>query len=147
MATPANRLTSANRYRVEIDGMPQISATQATLPDVKANLHQHQAGNQRAAEYGPSTYEVSEFSFRHATGKANVDRALLEWFRAFNVDGVVDKRNARVVVFDHAGRVPLRTYELRNCCPASFKPEEHAGNSTNTAEFNFSLQPEDFDIV
>ena len=147
MATPQNRITSANRYRVEIDGMPLIFATQATLPEFKASLHQHQPGNTTNPEYGPSTFTVSEFTFRHATGKNNVDRALMDWVRAFNVDGIEDKRNARVVVYAHNGRVPIRTYELRNCCPISFKPEDHAGNSDNTAEFSFGLQPEDFDLV
>lgn len=147
MATPQNRITSANRYRVEIDGMPVIFATRADLPDIKANLHDHQAGNEMSKEYGPSSYEVSEFTFTHATGKNNVDRALLVWFNLFNKEGVADKRNARVVVYDHTGRIPFRTYQLSNCCPSSFKPEQHAGNSNDTATFTFGLQPEDFDII
>jgi phage tail-like protein len=147
MATPQGRITSANRYRVEIDGIGTISATQADVPELKANLHQHQAGNQRAPEHNPSTYEVGEFSFQHATAKGNVDVQLVEWFRLVHVEGVVIKRNVRVVVFDHTGRLALRTYELRDCLPTQFKPQQHAGKSTDTAEFSFSLQPEDFDIV
>jgi hypothetical protein len=147
MSTPQNRITSANRYRVEIDGLPTIYATQADLPEKKAGLHEHQAGTQVLPEYGPSTVTISEFTFRHATGKNNVDRSLMIWFNSFNIDGLPDKRSARVVQYDHTGRVPLRTYELFNCCPSSYKPEQLAGKSNDTAEFSFSLQPEDFDII
>jgi hypothetical protein len=145
--TPQSRITSANRYRIEIDFMPEIFATQADLPEKKANLHEHQPGTQTHPEYGASTVTVGEFSFRHATGKNNVDRALDQWFNRFHREGIEDKRNARVVVYDHTGRIPLRTYQMRNCCPTTFKGEPHEGRSTDTSEFSFTLQPEDWDLV
>lgn len=145
--TPQSRITSANRYRVEIDGFPAINATNATIPETTATLHKHQAGNQRAPQHGPATYEVGEFSFRHATGQGNIDVALAEWFRRVHVDGVVDKRNARLVIFDHTGRTPLRTWLLLSCLPTSIKPEDHEGESDRTSEFTFAIKPEDFRLL
>lgn len=147
MATPQSRITSSNRYRVEIDGFPVIYATNADIPEKRANLHTHQAGNQRNPEYGPSTYTVGEFTFRHATAKGNIDVLLDDWFNRVHRLGIDDKRNARVVIYDHSGRTPLRTWALRNCCPSNIKAGDHAGDSNDTSDFSFSLQPEDADLL
>lgn len=146
MSTPQNRITSANRYRVEIDGLPVIYATNASIPEVTATLHKHQPGNQMNPTHGPSTFEVGEFTFRHATGQGNVDVQLVQWFRRVHSQGINEKRNARLVIFDHTGRRPIRTWELRDCLPMSVKPEDHEGETDKTSEFTFTLKPEDFDL-
>lgn len=139
--------TSANRYRVEIDGFPQIFATNADIPEKRANLHTHQAGNQRNPDYGASTYNVGEFTFRQATAKGNLEVLMDDWFNRVHRVGIEDKRNARVVIFDHTGRTPLRTWQLSNCLITQIKPGDHAGDSNDTSEFSFTLQPEDADLI
>lgn len=146
MATPQSKITSANRYKVEIDGIGTIYATNATLPEITATLHKHQSGNQRAPTHGPATYEVGDFSFRHATAQGNIDVQLYEWWRRVHKLGEVDKRNARLVHYDHTGRVVLRTWQLSNCLPLSIKPEDHEGESDRTSEFTFTIKPEDFQV-
>lgn len=146
MSTPQNRITSAAKYRIEIDGLPVIYATEADLPGKKANLHTHQPGNQVNPVYGPSTIEVEEFTFKHATGQGNVDVQMDAWFDRFH-QGLDTKRNARLVIFDKTGRTPIRTWEMLNCCPTMVKPESHSGNSTDTSLFSFTLQPEQARII
>lgn len=147
MSTPFSRLTSANRYKVEIDGFPSIHATSADIPEVTANLHTHQAGNQRSPTYGPAHFSVGEFTFRHATAQGNVDVLLMDWWRRVNRLGLVEKRNARVVIFDHTGRTPVRTWLLRDCLPKNVKAGDHAGDSDATSDFSFTLQPEDAELL
>lgn len=133
--------TSAAKYRVEIDGMPVIYATNAELPEKRANLHTHQPGNQLSATHGSATIQFGEFTFRHATGDGEVDRRMDRWFEDFHA-GRDAKRNARLVIFDRTGRTPLRTWEMIDCLPVMVKPEDHAGDSDRTSEFSFTLQPE-----
>ncbi|HEY9286264.1 MAG TPA: phage tail protein [Pyrinomonadaceae bacterium] len=147
MSTPARRFTSANRYKVEIDGFPAIFATSASIPETTGTLHKHQAGNETAPTFGPATWEVGEFSFRHATAQGNVDVQLSEWFLRVHEQGVVDKRNARLVIYSHDGRTPLRTWQLNNCLPTSIKPEDHEGESDRTSEFTFAIKPERFRLL
>lgn len=138
--------TPASKFRVEIDGFPTIYATQADLPEKRAELHRHQPGNQRSPEYGPSSVTVGEFTFRHATGHGNVDLLMMRWFDNFH-SGLEGKRNARCVIYDAAGRTPVRTWEMLNCCPTMVRPENHAGNSNDVSEFSFTLQPEDARLI
>lgn len=147
MVTPQSRITSSNRFKVEIDGFPAIYATSATIPETTATLHKHQAGNQTSPTHGPATFEVGEFSFRHAHGQGNVDVQLSEWFLRCHELGQVDKRNARLVIFAHNGRTPIRTWQLFDCLPTSIKPEDHEGESDRTSEFTFALKPERFRLL
>lgn len=140
-------ITSANRFRVEIDGFPTIWATNADIPEKRANLHQHQPGNVRNPEYGASTFNVGEFTFRQATGKSNVEVMMDDWFNRVHELGVEDKRNARVVIFDKTGRTPLRTWQMDNCLITQIKPGDHAGDSNDTSDFSFTLQPENARLV
>jgi len=138
--------TSASRYLVEIDGFEKIYATKATLPSYKHTPHTHQPGNQRMPEHGVGNFEVEAFSFSHATGNGQVDRQVYSWMKGVE-KGLDDKRNARVVIFDKTGRTPLRTIELIGCLPTMFQQEELSGDSSDTAEFSFELQPDELKYV
>ncbi len=139
-------ITSASKYRIEIDGFPVIHATKATLPAKKHTPHTHQPGNQRLPDHGPSNVEIEEFTFEHATGNGNVDRLFDAWLE--NVTAGLDfKRNARCVIFDRTGRTPLRTWEMQGCLPTSIKPEDHTGGSNDTSLFSFSLQPDNARLI
>ena len=146
MATPANRLGSAARYKIEIDGFPTIYADNADLPEATAKPHSYQAGNELVPRFGPATYTVGEFVFRHATALGNVDVLMAQWFKDFH-RGAQGKKNARCIFYGPDRRTPLRTYEMLDCFPTAVKPEEHAGDSEETSRFSFTLQPEDFNLV
>jgi hypothetical protein len=139
-------ITSASKYRVEINGFPVIKASKATLGAKKHTPHKHQSGNVRLPEQGPSNLEIEESTFEHATGDGNIDRLFDAWID--NVaNGLDGPRNARVVIFDKTGRIPLRTWELIGCLPTSIKPEDHSGGSNDTSLFSFSLQPDDMRLI
>ena len=135
--------SSENRFVVEVDGVTAITATQATPGGIKQTPFKHQPGNQPNPTHGRGNYEIEEFTFKHATAHGNAGAQLRQWLVDYIKGRSVTKRSVRFIVMDEAGRRPVETYELIDCVPTMYKPEQHTGSGTNVSEFSFSLQPDD----
>ncbi|MGH9944615.1 MAG: hypothetical protein ACRD9R_19895 [Pyrinomonadaceae bacterium] len=139
--------SSENRYLLEIDGVTAITATDVTMPGKKHTPFKHQPGNLPRPELGRGNYEIEEMTFMHAHGVGSAGEEIVAWMDAYLSGLLVEKRSARFIVLDEAGRIPVAVYEMIDCVPTMFKAEKHTGSGTNISQFSFSLQPTDMYMV
>jgi hypothetical protein len=141
MSTNFQRPSAEGRYILEIDGIPAIAATEATPPGKKHTAVKYQPGNQPNPIHIRGNYEIEECSFKHARVIGQVGNALVAWLDAFASGDFVELKNARFITLDESGRTPMETWELIDCVPTMYKPDNVSGAGTNVATFSFSLQP------
>ncbi|MGB8508138.1 MAG: hypothetical protein WCD76_07025 [Pyrinomonadaceae bacterium] len=132
---------------MELDGFPAISATEVSMPSRAHTPFEHQPGNQANPDLGRGNFKCEEMTFKHAHGVGGVDEALNRYFDAYLEGLITDKLNGRFIIMDESGLVPTKTYELVDCVPTMFKPEQHTGSGTNTSQFSFGIRPTNYRLV
>lgn len=143
MSTNFQRPAAEGRYILEIDGMPAIVATEVTPPGKKHTPVKYQPGNEAKPLHIRGNYEVEEMTFKHARFVGQVGADLERWLDDWATGNFIVPLNARFVTLDEAGRTPMETWELLDCVPTMYKPDQSSGAGTNVATFSFSLQPND----
>lgn len=134
--------TRENRYLVEIDGISQIRASEATMPSKEHTPVEFYEGNKPNPNLLLGNFKVEDMTFKQAHGLNETESQVSQWLDDF-VDGVnVTRRGARMIVLSEDGATPIAEYELQRCVPRSFKPEPHTASGTNASMFTFALRPE-----
>lgn len=142
-----NEPTSVNRFRIEVDGVSVISAVKGTPSGFKQTLGKYQAGNELSPRYFPGNFEVEEMSFTQAHGIGQAGFQLVNWLIDASKGVAVERKTLRYIRMDSTGRTPIDTWECRDCLPTYFKPSDGDGSSTDTATFDFKLQPESVRLI
>jgi phage tail-like protein len=141
------RPVAEGRYILEIDGVQVFAAMEATPPGKKHTPVNYQPGNQRNPQPLPGNFVIEECTFKHAMVINEVGLVLVDWLNGVASGDFVEYKNARFLTLDESGRTPIQTWEMLECLPTMFKPDNVSGTGTNVASFSFSLQPTDAFLV
>ena len=136
------RAISENRYAVEIDGIPDFKATKVTGGEEKHEPVKTMVGNDPYALLARGKVEPEDVVITIPSGLYdNALRALQTWMVNY-FDGVdTTPRSARYIVYNDAGKIPVETYEMRDCVPVGLKPDDKSGEGTNTATVTLTIKP------
>ncbi|HEX8747390.1 MAG TPA: hypothetical protein VF717_09325 [Pyrinomonadaceae bacterium] len=138
------RHTTKGNFRVEIDGIGKFECNDFTDPDDKMTPSTNQPGNTVMAEHGMGNVEIGEATFSGAISTNQVDREIHSWYYRTAKLRIGDERKTiRVIYYDDAKRVPIRTRELIDTMITSFKIDDGDGTSNDMLKFTFTVQPED----
>lgn len=140
---PIQRPVAEGRFILEIDGVPAVVAMEATPPGKKHTATKYQPGNQRNPTILPGNYEIEECTFKHARGIGQVGLTLVDWLDGVSSGEFIEYKTARFITMDETGRTPIETWEMTDCLPTMYKPDNVSGTGTGVASFSFSLQPTD----
>lgn len=140
MNTP--RAISENRYTVEIDGIPAFKATKFTGGEEKHEPTKTMVGNDPYALLSRGKVEPEDVVITIPSGLYdNSLRALHIWLDNYFDGTDTTPRSGRYITFDDGGRIPVETYEMRDCVPVSLKPDDKSGEGSNTATVTLTIKP------
>jgi phage tail-like protein len=145
---PPGQGTGEGRYLFEFDGVVSIRASRVTGISKDHKEFELFVGNQANPFLGRGTFTCGDIVVRHAHALNGSATEVFDWMDGYvrgNSDA--EKRGGRLIIMDEAGRTPLRTYELIDCVPKSFKEEDHDAGGSGAAYFTFTIRPTDWDLL
>jgi hypothetical protein len=92
-------------------------------------------------------FKIDACTFKHAIGVGQQGRELVRWLEGWDSGLTVERKNARFITLDEAGRTPIETIEMIDCVPLSYSPNQRTSAGTGVASFDFSLQPSDIKLA
>jgi len=136
------RGTHENRYLIEIDGIGQIRATEATMPGKDHTPVELYLGNEKNPLLLLGNFKVEALTIKHASALNETRREFSQWLDDFLAGTDLQRRTARMIVLEEDGQTPVDEYELQECVPTSFKLETHSASGTGASMFTMGLRPE-----
>lgn len=133
--------SSENRFLLEADGFTGLMATEVTAPGLKHTPVKYQPGNQLMPILVRGQGEVEEMTFKHARAVGSQGKQLVKWLTDHLRNRAVTTRNFRFLTMSEDGSTVAEEWELLDCMPTMYKPDQSSGTGTNVATFSFSIQP------
>lgn len=139
--------TSQARYVVEIDGVAAIRASEVTGIGLNHTPFKLYESNRANPMLGRGNYECSEVKIQQGHALNSTGDEFFQWVRDFVRGDNVERRFARLIVFDEDGRTVHKIWEMHECVPLKIEEESHKSGGSDPAYFSLSIQPTDLELI
>lgn len=139
--------TSEARYVIEVDGVSAVRASEVTgvgLDHTPFKLYESNRGNPML---GRGNYECTEVKIKQGHALNEAGQEFFQWVADFVRGEDVERRFARLIVYDENGRTIHKIWEMHECIPMKMEEDNHKSGGSEPAYFNVSIKPTDLELI